>query len=319
VHSLQYATRLSNDVPAPVAKTGAMAEFLQSMPVSTAALDTYLHCGLKFFHRYVLNLREREDVTGDIARKEIGTFIHAILAEFLRPALGVPLTVSHLDPARLNRLIDQGFVREFGDDAIRARFLLKNQIRRHLHDFLEEYQIPIARQSSSVIDGVERQWKVTHNAVTFTGKTDRIERRGERTFILDYKTGSRADGLRINFRKLDPDDRTTWAAAIGSLQLPLYALMVRSASKEDVERIVPAYIMLGRHKLDPGIELRLFQDDTPHGPTFAILEKIIMDLVGEIRDPGREFLPATDLETQCPRCPFTTLCGTGWIEARQSF
>jgi ATP-dependent helicase/nuclease subunit B len=319
VHSLQYATRLSNAVPASVPKTDAMSQFLQSMPVSTAALDTYLHCGLKFFHRYVLNLREREDVTGDIARREIGTFIHAILAEFLRPAVGVPLTVFHLDQDRLDMLIDQEFAREYGDDAIRARFLLKNQIKRHLHDFLEEYQIPIARNASPVIEGVELQWKVTHNDVTFTGKTDRIERRGEKTFILDYKTGSRAEGLKINFRKLDPGNRATWSSAIGSLQLPLYTLMVHSARKEDVERIIPAYIMLGRHKLDPGIEMKLFQEGSPHRPTFEILERIIMDLVGEIRDPGLDFLPATDLETQCPRCPFTTLCGTGWIEARQSF
>jgi hypothetical protein len=291
---------------------------LAEMTFSATSLDTYLRCPLRFYYGHVLGLAEREEVEGEIDRASIGIFVHRVLAEFFRGTEGTPLTASSLDAGRLDRLILSHFERAFGRDQHGPRLLTRLQIQAHLREFLAAYRLPLVRAVPVVVLAVEKWMHAEIGGFRFKGKADHIERRGERTFILDYKTGSKPERYAIRFDALDLSDRSTWPDAIGSLQLPLYALLYSGATGEPVDRIRPAYVMLGAGAISPDIEHPLFGDDDDHVSCLAVMRSVVLALVREIGDATLDFVPASDLRKECPLCQFQGLCGTMWTGGRES-
>jgi len=313
VQSVRYSVRLTNPTPPAIAKTPEVASFLKEFAYNATALDTYLRCGLKFYYQFVLSLDERKEVVGEIKQADIGQFVHKVLARLYGRALGRELGVADLDSETLDSIIDDLFEKDYGDETVGGKYLLKRQIKNHLHEFITKYQYPILSDGPVQILELETKWQVTKNSYRFRGITDRIEMRGAKIFILDYKTGAPSSSLAIRFKKLVPQDRQTWDQAIGSLQLPLYILLYTETRGEAVENIVPAYLLLGKHKIDKNIESLLFDEKGSSRESYGTLEHIILRLVEEIADPQQQFLPTKDFGKNCPRCPFTTICGTQWV------
>ncbi|MAT38521.1 MAG: hypothetical protein CL946_02830, partial [Ectothiorhodospiraceae bacterium] len=144
----------------------------------------------------------------------------------------------------------------------------------------------------------------------FTGRLDRIERRNGRLTILDYKTGRLK---RISYRKLIPEDRSTWQGAIGSLQLPYYIYLYSHATGADPAEIDAGYLHLGSTGMSPECEV-LFDREHDGEDMYPAFERIIRTLVAEITDPAVPFSPAEDLASACEYCEFATLCGTRWLQ-----
>jgi hypothetical protein len=161
--------------------------------------------------------------------------------------------------------------------------------------------------------GVEQKMTVTKNGFIFKGIADRIEQRGEKIFILDFKTGHDPSKLMVGTTSLVPRDPATWADAIGSCQLPLYMLLYSEQEKVPVERISPAYVMLGKRTMDEQIECGLFEGGATDPLAWTKIEETVFEIVREINDPSRPFLPAADLKKSCPTCPYAGLCGTKWV------
>ena len=46
---------------------------------------------------------------------------------------------------------------------------------------------------------------------------------------------------------------------------------------------------------------------------YRAVEPVIFALIEEMLDPQQPFRPTEELEQHCPRCPYTTLCGTQWV------
>jgi CRISPR/Cas system-associated exonuclease Cas4 (RecB family) len=147
----------------------------------------------------------------------------------------------------------------------------------------------------------------------FKGKLDRVERRGEKVYILDYKTGSNEKYTRINFKKLSLENRDSWSESIGSLQLPLYAMLYAKATGIRADEIIPAYLFLGRQKLDEKIEEPLFVESDSPAEKFVMLENIVIGLLDEITTIDHPFEPTKNFERECLTCAFKYICGTQWV------
>ena len=317
VSIVELAVDLAPGHPRSVRKTPELQSVLAGMSFSATSLDAYLRCPLRFYYGHVLGLAEREDVEGEIDRASIGIFVHYVLAEFFRGLMGEQLTEAALDAGRLERLVVTHYERSFGRDQVGPRLLTRLQIQAHLREFLTAYRLPLLRANPVVVLGVERPMKTEIAGFRFRGKADHIERRGERTFILDYKTGSKPERYSIRFGALDLSDRTTWSGAIGSLQLPLYALLYSGMTGEPVDHIRPAYVMLGAGSISPGIEYPLFGDNDDPEKCLAGMTSVLLTLGGEINDASVDFIPAADLRKECPLCQFQGVCGTTWVGGRE--
>jgi ATP-dependent helicase/nuclease subunit B len=312
LHSIRYNVRLSNPEPGPIAKSADVALLLGGMRFSATALDTYLRCQLRFYYRYVLGLQEREELDEDIDYLTIGGLVHEILKRFFMPLKGRPLNVHDVSAADMERTVDEAFADAFGSRLSGKAYLLRLQVHRRMNEFLTAYQLPALRGGTTRIVDLETQLETTYGGYRLFGTIDRIEKRGDTFYIIDYKISSNADRIRIDYRRLAPDVRASWYASVGSLQLPVYARIFSDHFSETAERIEPVFLLLGKQRIDSLAEHPLFDADGSRQDEEAALNAVLKGLLDELVDPASDFLPAEDLTAECPSCPYRSICGTRW-------
>ncbi len=272
VRTVRYQVSLQSEPPEAVAKTPAVLEFLGRHVYSATALDTYLQCPLRFYHAYVLGLREKEEVGEGMERKDIGAFVHSILEEYFGRHVGKRLRRDDLDPAAMEALVERRFTESFGSDLSGSLYLLRLQTARHLRDFLTAYQVPTVEALEAegkgltilalekkmetalvlpILDGGAsvkgRPGRETRDGETrrfsLTARIDRVELRGGDLHILDYKTSASTKYLGVDFPKFDLADRSSWAARAKSIQLPLYNLILSRTPFDPILGDAPAGVL----------------------------------------------------------------------------
>jgi len=316
VQFVRYQIHLGNEDPKPIDKLPEMIPYLKEFEYSATSLDTYLKCHLKFYYKFVLGLREKEEVVDEQRQMDIGTIVHKALNAFFEPLVKKTLTIEHLDESRMEKTVRKVFDEEYGKKRTGSVYLLERQVSNKLKEFLSNYQRPkLDGQPISLLRG-DRQISVSKNGCLFVGKPDRIERRGDRVFILDYKIRHDDEPYRIKWKKFNVADRNTWDKAIGSLQLAMYTMLYTEESGEPMDNVEPVYVLLGKNVLDDKIEAGLGENKKEIAESNKTLESVIISLVREIQDQEVPFQPTRDKEEQCPRCPYKVICGTQWTREK---
>lgn len=306
--AIRYNLKLTNTEPSPIPKTNDTASILATMKYSATALDTYLKCQLRFYYRYILKLRERNEPAEDIDNLQIGSIVHTILKRYFGMRKGYVLRPEDVSTGDMIEVIDDVFRDMYGDRISGKAYILRQQIRRRMEEFLYAYQIPVVRRSEFTITDVETQLETDFNNHRLTGRIDRIEKRDQSHYIIDYKISAHADRLKIRIDKLAPDDRSTWYRAIGSLQLPVYKILYENNLSDSSAIGKPVFLLLGRQSLDSGVEIGYIDDPQDD----LIIREVVRKLLQEITSPGIDFHPADDLTAECPDCPYQAVCGTQW-------
>ena len=314
VRSISYRVSLTNSAPAPVPKTPEVAAWLGTVEHSATSLDAYLECPLKFYYRTVLRLSAREDLSGEIESREIGTLVHDVLAHFFRDRTGRPLDAADLDLDALTAALDGAFADRFGSAESGANRLLRDQVNRHLRDFLDGYQGPLLRSHRVAITSVEHDARALWKGFVLRGRLDRVEERDGKPFLIDYKTSANRAYYRMRLDRLSLEERESWHRWIPTLQLPIYVLLHSQETGTAPADIQAMFLLLGRNRMDTGIELPLFEDPAASYESWAVLERVLEELLKEIVSADVPFSPAADLRAACPRCDFTAICGTGWLK-----
>ncbi|MGO9308047.1 MAG: PD-(D/E)XK nuclease family protein [Spirochaetia bacterium] len=314
IRSIGYRVNLTTAPPAPIPKTPEVAAWLATTEHSATSLDAYLQCPLKFYYRTVLRLSPREDLSGEIEAVEIGTFVHAVLFRYFESRTGRPLTTDDADPAAMTAAVDELFVKHFGSAETGANRLLRNQVDRHLRDFLSGYLRPLVESHRVLVRSLEHDVKTTWKGFSLRGRLDVVEERDSTTFLIDYKKSADKSFYKMRLDRLLLEERDTWFRAIPTLQLPFYVILHAAETGRAPAEIRAMFLLLGRTSMDQGIELPLFEEPAEVHESWPLLEKVIRDLLQEIVSPDVPFSPAADLRTVCPRCDFTALCGTGWLK-----
>jgi CRISPR/Cas system-associated exonuclease Cas4 (RecB family) len=156
--------------------------------------------------------------------------------------------------------------------------------------------------------GIEQRIDVKKDSFNLNARLDRIEKRGERTVIIDYKTSSNKNYLTIRYPKLDLGNRDSWGEAIGTLQLPFYLLTYSHLTGEKPEAVDSMFLLLGRARIDTDIEVPLFKNEIEFRENFENLTKVIFSLLREIVNPDQPFVPTIDPKNNCGRCPYGYIC-----------
>lgn len=340
IKSVSYRIALSSPEISPIHKTEKVIKLLESIEFTASKLDTYLNCPLQFYYSSVLRLSEKEELSETMEKADIGTLVHSILKDYFEPYLAKKLP-EQPDLSRLNSLIEEKFKTNFCYPLSGSFFLMKEQISRHLLEFLTDYQQRLVKTLKKVnldltIVGLERKFQINYQAgdkfLRLAGLIDRIERRGDWLCILDYKTSSNEKSFWIDFNKLQLEDRSTWPEAIRSLQLPFYQLLASFELKCPAEEIYSAVLLLGKNHIDESIEfsplaekrgkkqkekdssraifpIKETEETGEEGKEkFLLIKQIIDKLLLEIIDPTIPFSPELARKDSCSYCPFTDFC-----------
>jgi CRISPR/Cas system-associated exonuclease Cas4 (RecB family) len=186
-------------------------------------------------------------------------------------------------------------------------------MQRRLGDFLTLYCGPLVREMPVEMIEVERKIKAPFRGFLLNGKIDAVQKRRDRTFIIDYKTSANRNALRISFGRLDPGKRDTWSE-IGSLQLPVYRILYAHEKKTGRAGINALFLLLGMTQVNAEIEVPLFPTEGAEAETLSsMLDEVIYRLLSEITDSSMPFYPTSDRKKNCPICDYTCICGTQWV------
>ena len=309
---IQYAINLENTQPRDIQKSERMVKFLQDFVFSATALDTYLTCPIQFFYEYVLKIRRKESLSGDVEKADIGRFVHQVLADYFSEKTGRPLKRKDFDIRTLEQKINGLFEIHYGKNITGRTYLLRRQIQRQLKKLLFTYYLPLIRRESVVIKHSEYRIRSNFGSFHVKGTLDSIEIRNKRVFIIDYKTGANPNTLRIDFDNLNLTRRETWHESIGSIQLPFYLMIYSKKKGIPIGELNGIYLLLGKTILNEHIELHLFHSPEEATTFSDTIRTVIYSLLDEITDPSVPFTPTANPKQYCPRCDYQYICGTQW-------
>ena len=326
--------------PQLIEKTPAVLDVLRqrfsndSGGISPTAVSTYLRCQLRFFYRYVSNLKEPDDTDDELIDNRIfGNIFHDAARRLYKQFIGCLVTADHLD-ALLN---DDSAIAHAVDAAIRSEL---NHGDR-LHDSgLRPNQKPVPvildglqlinreviiryirllvetdrRLAPFTILGLEHPVSMSWGETKVGGIIDRLDcvadpATGEdRIRVIDYKTGAR------HLRPMPDVDAIFDPAQIPNhsdyyLQAFLYSYTVRQKHTEPVS---PALLFI-QHAGAEGYDPTLIVGREPVSDISVHADRFIerfKETVTDIFNPDLPFAPTDDRNRcRCRYCPYAALCG----------
>ena len=312
IFRVNFASREVDEVQ----KNQDIIEFLKNMNYSSTMLDRYLRCPLNFYYVYVLGLGEKEEISGEIEAKEIGRLVHEILKLFFYGKRGNKLVIERDDKEKMNEVVEKVFEKHYPGVQEARVIVIKRTIKKRMKELLDYYQ---RKQDDIVILNLEKCYTghmeiEDGTKVMLQGVVDRVEKRGDTIYIIDYKTGGSADTPDPNFKNFP---REEWYKRLKSVQLPLYIILYMQNNPDaDIEKLNSSLLLLNKKDFEEKI---LFQDNDRivKETAMGLYEQAIKTLIGEILNPAIPFTATVAPKEHCHNCPFKVMCGKQWIRSKK--
>lgn len=199
-HAFSLPTKINTQEKVVIEKTERTLEKLKEQAqkgFSPTALTTYIDNPVKFYKRYVLGVKEEEEIEDEVNHREFGIIIHNTL-EDLYTGLKTPLAAQHI-----KRFLEQkeeqlklNFDKYYSKEAyLSGSNRLKYEIASaSITQFLNKEKSYLKRGSVEVLaleQKVRTVLKTSCGDVFLTGKIDRVDKRnGKYIRIIDFKTGN---------------------------------------------------------------------------------------------------------------------------------
>jgi ATP-dependent helicase/nuclease subunit B len=290
---------------------------------SPSTLIQYIKCPLLFYFRHIARINETIIPEETIQANTLGTVIHEVMEHLyeLENLPGKEITPAHIDNMlkKVDTVTAEKFAEVYkgGDISTGKNLLLSRVAARYVKNYLEhEKQLLISmaeKNSSLTYIKAEEQLTVKlpfgkHKAdyyLKFRGFADRIDRLGENTRIIDYKTG-KAEKEELKF--IEWSELFSTAEKGKSFQLMMYALLYNRTYPHSGQ-LCPGIIAF--RNLSAGV-LTLAG---PGGNASGVIDQSAIDdfeqhlltLMQEIFNPEVPF-EATAEEKNCTHCDFRIVC-----------
>ena len=292
---------------------------------SPSALNTYLDCRLKFYYRYVADLKAPDEVSAEIDSALFGTIFHRA-AELVYKDLtanGKEIRKEDLDQVlrndiRLQNYVDIAFKEEFfhvaltekpeynGTQLINAK-VITSYLRQLLRNDLQYAPFFMEGMEKKVTEIIEIETSQGKLALNIGGTIDRIDSKDDTLRIVDYKTGG-SPKTPENIKQLftPADGRPNYI-----FQTFLYAsIMCRKQSL----KVAPSLLYIHRaasETYSPVIEMGEARQPKIPVNNFAFYEdefrERLQTLLQEIYNPEEAFTQTEDTK-KCEFCDFRELC-----------
>jgi hypothetical protein len=198
--------------------------------ISPSALIAYITCPLDFYYKYVLGVREVEEVEETIDHSTFGTYVHKSLEVLYQDFVGKNITEQdlHLLLKKIPTTVTNVFSKDFKDKELQSgkNLLTLNVAQNYITTYINNEIKYIKNLSQPLfINALEKELKseLTINGVDIKlkGFVDRIDSCGNQLRIIDYKTGI----VKPADLKIKHIDELLDSKKSKAFQLLVYALM----------------------------------------------------------------------------------------------
>lgn len=289
--------------------------------ISPSALSMYMECRLKFYFRYVVGIREADEIEEDIDNRIVGIFLHTVMEHFYKniqsSKRSAKIEAKDLDQygEMLNGLIDSVFRDSFGlsktekVDYKGQRLIVKEIVMRLAEQIIQldkEYApfelLALEREGLTV----ELPISFPPHRITLSGTIDRIDKKDEVIRIVDYKTGKDE----LNFTSLESLFERDGKRNKAAFQTLLYALLFSNESANTPSTHLVPGLINRKNLFDSSFQFGLklgkeyVKDTKPLLPDF---KRLLQDMLDELYNPATAFDQTTNLDV-CKHCEFKTIC-----------
>jgi CRISPR/Cas system-associated exonuclease Cas4 (RecB family) len=267
-----------------------------SKALSASAINTYIHCSLKFYLEQVAKIRSDDDITKTLEANIFGKVLHRTMellyqnhklldVETIR---GLQKRSDQVVEEAISEIYRQGTL--YGHDLLMQE-VIKKLVWQILENDINEAPLFIV----SVEQNFDRKIIVGDRTIKLKGVIDRLDERNGELRVLDYKTGQ--DDAKLPKDPLnvfsDPKNKTAF-------QLLFYLYLVQPI-KEGRK------IKAGIFKLSRENQFTYLKTDDEALFELTDFENNFKKLVAEIFDQTKPFEQTTDTR-RCKYCDFAGLC-----------
>ena len=216
-----------------VKKTAAIVAKIQQQftnGISPSALITYINCPLDFYYKYVLGVREADEVEETIDHSTFGTFVHDSLELLYKPFVKKNITAEDLKRMlkQINDVVTKVFSEHFSPKELSfgKNLLTLNIAQNYITTFIKNEIMFVEKLGKPLfINSLEEKLSTTievnNTTIKLKGKSDRIDSFGNELRIIDYKTGL-VKASELFLKHIDEIKESNRNKAF---QLMMYALM----------------------------------------------------------------------------------------------
>lgn len=292
--------------------------------LSPTALNAFRKCSLRFYFSEISRLKEPDELEDEIDAKALGNTVHQVLFQLFDPIKKQVIRMTDLESmsGQVENMVKATFKDKYSNTALAGgkNLLLVNVACIMVRNFLksEISRLETLKESGLTLTitmleqylyrsvFIESGGKILE--VKIKGVVDRIERIGDESFVLDYKTGNtdRKELLVKSWEDLLHDP-----VLDKGFQLITYAWLL---SKGPNPQPVKAGIISLKK---PGTGIMMLQtpghgEAKPAGKSgetgMVEFEDILKNLMTEMLDINVPFRPTDDGDL-CLKCPYIAICG----------
>jgi CRISPR/Cas system-associated exonuclease Cas4 (RecB family) len=168
--------------------------------VSPTALNTYINCPLDFYYKYVIGVREADDVEETIDHSSFGTYIHRVLEILYQPFANQKTNITVEDVKGLLKKAPDVALQVFSENMSERELksgknlLTFSVAQNYINTFLKN-EINFIKKSKDDLyiklleQSLEGSLQLNGNTIKLKGTADRVDTFGNTLRIIDYKTG----------------------------------------------------------------------------------------------------------------------------------
>lgn len=303
-----------------------LSRFLNTKKIaylSPSAINTWLNCRMKFYYRYINNLKEPDTLSKEIDPAMLGNILHEIMKSIYQEYCGKVVTGELLSASinnkqYLSELISHTIktIYHSGNDSL----ISGNELI--IRDVLMVYVTRILQADKTFAPFTIKELEAAHSfkltviiegeeVELLTGGTiDRIDIVNGITRIVDYKTGTvsesigSTDDLFVEDRKKEFD---------GWLQTMLYCEAYLSSNPGS--KVVPSVYSVRKlaggnvsDKLRIKTESRSIIVLDDYNSVRDSFQSGLKAVVSDIFNPDQPFIMSGETRSKCSWCPYMTLC-----------
>ncbi len=268
--------------------------------ISPSALMAYINCPLDFYYKYVLGVREAEEVEETIDHSTFGTYVHDSLERLYKEFVGKNLTVEDLKLMlkKVAPVVTSVFLENFSEKELKSgkNLLTLNIAQNYITTFIKE-EIKFVQQLGQplFINALEEKLlseiDIDGTTIQLKGFADRIDSYGTELRIIDYKTGL----VTPQELQLKHVDELLEAKKSKAFQLLMYAFMYSKSNLVAHTQITSGIISF--RKLSSGyMPFGMKKNATIDDAILEDFEVLLIKLIQEILNVNTSFTHSPDAE-----------------------
>ena len=296
--------------------------FFNNGYISPSGVKDYMDCSLRFYYKYISNIRETKEFTEEIQKPDFGKITHKVLEILYSDVvknndnglinLNDFFVLKNSIIGAINKVIKSHFkLRKKNNISLEGNNIILNEI---MEDYvsriisLDEKYAPfeIFSLEGDKNSGYIKKLKISKKiSINISGIIDRIDKKNNTYRIIDYKTGGDSKKIK-ELESLFSNDRKDRNDAV--FQLFFYSILLKNKIIDD-NPIIPGLmnireinnknftinISIGKNKVD---NINSYLDD---------FENLLSKKLSEIFDKTLPFTETEDKEN-CKFCAYKNLC-----------